>query len=182
MTRSFASMLHLTHPSSGTSSIQPFRLPHCLILRHVGTRVLPPVVVHFCSICREVDHTAASCALAYLQQPSSTVSTQPTRQGSKQQAVASHTLCISWNRGRCLFPKSCSFRHVCSSCFQQHPAVECPSKWKRDHLLQELAQTLGLGYHPVTSTFPFPPPFLLFPTMFIVEVPLLDFLAIMMVV
>ena len=28
----------------------------------------------FCSICREVYHTAASCALAYLQQPSSTVS------------------------------------------------------------------------------------------------------------
>ena len=72
----------------------------------------------FCSICWEVDHTAASCALAYLQQPSSTVSTQPARQGSKRQAVASHTLCISWNRGRCLFPKSCSFRHVCSSCFQ----------------------------------------------------------------
>ena len=43
----FASMLHLTHPSSGTSCTQPFRLPHCLILRQVGTRVLPPVVVHF---------------------------------------------------------------------------------------------------------------------------------------
>ena len=47
MTGSFASMLCLTHPSSGTSSIQPFRLPHWLVLLHVGTRVLPPVVVCF---------------------------------------------------------------------------------------------------------------------------------------
>ena len=47
MTRFFASMLHLTHPSSGTSCTQPFRLPHCLIRHQVGTRVLPPVVVRF---------------------------------------------------------------------------------------------------------------------------------------
>ena len=47
MTRSFASMLHLTHPSSGMSSTQPFRLPHCLVLLHVGTRVPPLVVVRF---------------------------------------------------------------------------------------------------------------------------------------
>ena len=86
----------------------------------------------FYSIYREVDHMAASCALAYLQQPSSTVGTQPACQGSKRPVVASHTLCISWNRGRWLFPKSCSFRHVCSSCFQQYPAVECHTKWKHD--------------------------------------------------
>ena len=47
MTRSFASMLYLTHPSNGTSSTQPFRLSHCLVLRHVGTRVLPQVVCRF---------------------------------------------------------------------------------------------------------------------------------------
>ena len=90
----------------------------------------------FCSVCRGVDHTAVQCALAY-QQPgpatgSSTVDgLQPPRPAKKRATVAAHSLCISWNRGKCIFPSSCTFRHICSVCFQQHPAIECPSRMGR---------------------------------------------------
>ena len=37
----------------------------------------------FCSICHEVDHTAASCALGYLHYPNLAKTLQPTRPGRK---------------------------------------------------------------------------------------------------
>ena len=54
----------------------------------------------FCTLCRGVDHSAAGCALAYLQQPSSSLSVpasihQPPRAPKKRASVASHSLCIS---------------------------------------------------------------------------------------
>jgi hypothetical protein len=85
----------------------------------------------FCTLCRGVDHPAASCALAYLQPqtPGNPTSSQvPPRPPRKRAMVASHSLCISWNRGRCLYPGSCTFRHICSVCFQLHPAIDCPNK------------------------------------------------------
>ena len=87
----------------------------------------------FCSLCRGVDHSATSCALAYLQQPTSATANYhlPPRPARKRAAVASHSLCISWNRGRCIFPSTCTFRHVCSICFHPHPAIDCPSKANR---------------------------------------------------
>ena len=39
------------------------------------------------------------------------------------QQLPHHSLCISWNCKRSLYPSSCSFRHVCSLCFQHHLAV-----------------------------------------------------------
>ena len=88
-----------------------------------------------CSICMGVDHLATSCAMAYLESPppqvTSAANSQPPRPTRRRTTVASHSLCISWNRGRCLYPSSCSFRHVCSVCFQQHPAVDCPNRSSR---------------------------------------------------
>lgn len=89
----------------------------------------------FCSHCREVDHPTTSCALAYLHQPTQVVSVATSQPPGwpfrKRTTVASHSLCISWNRGRCLYPSSCSYRHVCSVCFQQHPAIDCPNRSSR---------------------------------------------------
>ena len=81
----------------------------------------------FCSPCHEVDHTTASCALGYLHCPNSAPTLQPTRPGRKRLAVAAHSLCISWNQGRCLYPSSYSFGNVCFQCFQHHPVVDCLS-------------------------------------------------------
>lgn len=83
---------------------------------------------NFCSLCREVDHSTASCALAYLQPPTTPSTTsQPARsQPSRPRRPAS--ICMSWNRGSCAFPGACNFRHVCSICYQHHPACECPGQ------------------------------------------------------
>ena len=35
-------------------------------------------------------------------------------------------ICLSWNQGRCSFPRSCSYRHVCSVCRRDHRAIDCP--------------------------------------------------------
>lgn len=94
----------------------------------------------FCDTCHGLDHATVSCALAYFEQPAASTSTQatssvrafqryPPRQAPKRRTPsAAHTLCISWNNGRCIYPGACSFLHVCSICFQNHPASECPSK------------------------------------------------------
>jgi len=75
----------------------------------------------FCSICREVNHTADYCALRCVQQSG----LKPSADGSylvrKHATVASHSLCISWNRGQCLYFGSWEYSLVC---FQHHPAIE----------------------------------------------------------
>ena len=78
----------------------------------------------FCSLCRGVDHSDVSCALAYLQPPVTMPASYqpPPRPSKKHPSVAAHSLCISWNRGRCVYPGSCTYRHVCSVCFRAHPA------------------------------------------------------------
>lgn len=91
----------------------------------------------FCSVCRGVDHRADQCALGYLHRPDSN------NRGKWRDSVASHSLCISWNRGSCRFPSSCTFRHVCSECYQSHPAVQCPSKGNRGPIQGQ--QRVGAG-------------------------------------
>lgn len=85
----------------------------------------------FCSLCRGVDHSAPHCALAYLHPPISSASSPAGPRPAplkKRAVVAAHSICISWNRGRCVFPGRCEFNHICSLCFQQHQAVDCPSR------------------------------------------------------
>ena len=88
----------------------------------------------FCSLCRGVDHTSAACALAYLQQPSSraaifVASNRPLPHPARKRATVA--LCIFWNRGKCLFPGTCTFRHVYSVCSQQHATVVFPNRATR---------------------------------------------------
>jgi hypothetical protein len=92
----------------------------------------------FCTLCRESDHSAGACALAYLQ-PSATPplrAAPPTQRAAAQKQYASprkDSICYSWNAGRCRFPGSCSFRHECLQCHQSHMVQDCPqAKAKND--------------------------------------------------
>ena len=86
----------------------------------------------FCRLCRESDHTAEHCALAYLQPPPSTPYHNPGTPMSAptpRRVVRPETLeriCSSWNMGRCVFPDSCRFKHICATCKRRgHKAREC---------------------------------------------------------
>ena len=84
-----------------------------------------------CRLCRESDHTESRCALASLQspqpqqhQPSSSWSPAASKRVVKPETL--ERTCSSWNRGRCAFPGSCRFRHVCASCRHKgHRARDC---------------------------------------------------------
>ena len=92
-----------------------------------------------CAICSEVDHLTEDCALSSLAPatkkaplPPAAASRDLIRGGlskSKRQlpakAFPSKRICLSWNRGRCAFPGSCNFQHICVTCRGQHPAQEC---------------------------------------------------------
>ena len=106
----------------------------------------------FCNMCRGVDHSSASCALSFMQQPLALPSacstalipapsftsrwwvqqsnnwTRSTRPGTP--------ICFSWNMGTCVYPGTCSYRHVCATCQRRHQARDCPetpeeSQYKR---------------------------------------------------
>ena len=74
----------------------------------------------FCTLCRGVDHIRSQCALLYLQPPPSGTAPPDPVTGAKR------NICISWNKGACIFPSSCSYRHVCANCQLQHKAKDCP--------------------------------------------------------
>ena len=81
----------------------------------------PGTVGTFCNICQEPDHVAAQCALAQLQEQVTSRATSGSRSSQKR-------ICSSWNEGACIFPGTCSYRHVCSNCFHpSHKAKDCRS-------------------------------------------------------
>ena len=73
----------------------------------------------FCTLCREVDHTRANCALLCLQSPTQRTTAASTRRRSDN-------VCLSWNRGACIFPGICAYRHVCATCQLPQRAKDCP--------------------------------------------------------
>ena len=104
-----------------------------------------------CSLCQEADHQTQDCALGFFQHPPSYSSTPPSSGWSQQhihpaqgapsrrsppatgqprRAIRPETvkkICVSWNRGVCSFPGSCSFRHICATCQTKgHRARDCP--------------------------------------------------------
>ena len=75
----------------------------------------------FCSLCQDCDHLASNCALAQLQHQA-TGRLQPTRPLTR----SGGRICHSWNEGACSYPGTCTYRHICSNCFNSsHPAREC---------------------------------------------------------
>ena len=97
----------------------------------------------FCSICQESDHDAAICALAPVcdqqqpLQPSGSSSSSapvkgPARAGLGRAVPGRRPesldfICISWNKGNCTFPGTCSYRHICAICHRRHMAKDCPT-------------------------------------------------------
>lgn len=99
---------------------------------------------NFCSHCHESDHSDSSCALAALQQQQVPTTAQPYHssrtyssdprssrrgrgQSGRRSAESLEFICMSWNRGACTYPGSCSYRHVCATCRRRHRAKDCPS-------------------------------------------------------
>ena len=87
-----------------------------------------------CRLCREPDHAESQCALASLHFPQlqQLHLPPPSRSASppaSKRVVRPETLeriCSSWNKGRCAFPGTCRFRHVCAVCKRKgHRARDC---------------------------------------------------------
>ena len=76
----------------------------------------------FCTLCRGVDHTRAQCTLLYLHPPAARL---PTTQLTTPRRKSDHNVCISWNRGSCIFPGTCVYKHVCATCHLSHKARDC---------------------------------------------------------
>ena len=77
----------------------------------------------FCPLCREVDHTRSQCALQCLHPSSTAWPPTPLGATTRRKTV---NVCISWNKGLCIFPGNCAYRHVCATCYLPHKAKDCP--------------------------------------------------------
>ena len=75
-----------------------------------------------CTLCREMDHTLAQCALMCL---NPTMARAPIISASNTRR-RSDNICMSWNRGSCIFPGNCTYRHICATCQLAHKAKDCP--------------------------------------------------------
>ena len=75
----------------------------------------------FCTFCRGTDHFQQQCALAYLYP-------QPTRQPIRPtiNRPGRRDICKSWNKGACMFPGYCFYKHICFTCQADHRARDCP--------------------------------------------------------
>ena len=94
----------------------------------------------YCLRCFESDHRSDQCALNYFQTPpnsSNVGSPGKTKSGIRRRPESALRICVSWNKGRCIFPESCTFRHICAVCHQKHMARNCSdapedSEYRRD--------------------------------------------------
>ena len=101
----------------------------------MGAQPHGPIVT--CAYCHEVDHSAAECTLALIQQreyarlpqsshprlpfplpPTQLHQLLPTQMRQFLPAYDQRPvlICISWNKGKCILPGSCAFRHICAVC------------------------------------------------------------------
>ena len=76
----------------------------------------------FCSLCREVDHTRSQCALQCLHPPTA----RPSTPLAPAIRCKTSNVCISWNRGLCIFPGTCINRLLCATCYLPHKAKDRP--------------------------------------------------------
>jgi hypothetical protein len=107
--------LQATSLSAAWDELNPGLYTRLILSRRTGP---PPT---FCTLCHASDHLASQCALAFTLPP-----TTPRRPSSSPRPHRSY-ICQSWNRGLCIFPGRCSYRHVCANCQQSHMAKDCPS-------------------------------------------------------
>ena len=102
-----------------------------------------------CFHCRGVDHVTTQCALGFMQQPLTSKpsvgmssSTMSTGGRHRHGQPCSRLICNSWNTGWCIYPGTCSSRHVCATCHQRHQARDCQQTdmESADHRYQDLLQ------------------------------------------
>ena len=82
----------------------------------------------FCNLCRGEDHSQGQCALAGLRPaiPTTQASNRsPSVSAARNRPENAHNICISWNRGSCVFPGHCVYRHICATCHLPHKAKDC---------------------------------------------------------
>ena len=91
-------------------------------------------VVVPCIHCHEIDHGTSDCAISSVlpkstSQPSEAPTPPVERASTKGKRPAPYPrqrpICASWNAGSCKFPGRCSYAHVCSGCYGNHPAANC---------------------------------------------------------
>ena len=109
-------------------------------------------VTRFCQLCWEVDHNWEDCALRGVRETPRHSHTPPlhqeghqlqasrrSRQNSRIRPETLERICVSWNKGRCVYPGTCTFRHHCATCRQsRHMARDCAdtpedSEYRRPH-------------------------------------------------
>ena len=125
MIASSVSRLQLTITSNGIPFIQAYRQPLYFII--LGLRD-PSALCVMRRTTFEADHSAKSCAMNFLQVPVSQQTPflgRHTKFQMCRQSSASDNICISWNKGDCIYPGSCTYRHLCAICFQRHRARDC---------------------------------------------------------
>ncbi len=89
-----------------------------------------------CSHCRETDHADHECALVSVKEqgsdrgpsPPPFKKGRPFRPKTSQRPETLENICISWNRGNCIFSPNCKMQHICASCKKaEHRAKDCPA-------------------------------------------------------
>ena len=114
-----------------------------------------------CALCHEADHQAHDCALVFFQNPPRS---QPPAPNNPPVAAAQHNqapvatgvqrsmqsrkirqetrdkICVSWNKGICIYPGRCTFRHLCATCrVWGHRARNCADT-PEGHGVQDASQ------------------------------------------
>ena len=102
---------------------------------YIAGQGAPPQVP--CKHCNETDNSPEECALAPVLPATKTPQKEQdwrlpsmSRLGKRPPqgpaAPALRRLCLSWNRGSCIFPGACSFKHICALCDSpDHQAKDC---------------------------------------------------------
>ena len=138
--------LQSTPHSSGTPSTRASRQRQWWVVCRA--------LAHFCSLCRGSDHPTSNCALAYLHGATgkgpgtfqgATSFSRPKDQCRRHKSILG--ICVSWNKGNCVYPGVCTYRHICATCHQSHMARDCDktvenSEYKR-HLPYTRLQRAG---------------------------------------
>ncbi len=87
-----------------------------------------------CSHCRETYHADHECALASVKDqgsdrgpsPPPLKKGRPFRPKTSQRPETLENICISWNRGNCIFTPNCKMQHICASCKKaEHRVKDC---------------------------------------------------------
>ena len=100
---------------------------HTAYIGGQGIPTVPP-----CRHCWGVDHSSGECALSPVvpavrpgapMRVELALGERKGRQPNPKQTGG--FICRSWNWGKCRYPGTCYYRHVCSTCGEQHMVKDC---------------------------------------------------------